>query len=81
MEQGRRQGVAGAGRPAGRRKTLFRGGFMDWLKKRAVEPSTWRGLGWVLVAAGVIPPGSVDALIGAGVALVGLVEVIRKEKA
>nr|WP_157651210.1 hypothetical protein [Dechloromonas denitrificans] len=54
---------------------------MDWLKKRAVEPSTWRGLGWVLVAAGVIPPGSVDALIGAGVALVGLVEVIRKEKA
>ena len=54
---------------------------MDWLKRRAVEPSTWRGLSWLLVAAGVISPESVDALIGAGVALAGLVEVIRKEKA
>ena len=53
---------------------------MDWLKKRAVEPSTWRGLGWVLVALGLVPVGSVDLVVSAGVALVGLVEVIRKER-
>ena len=53
---------------------------MDWLKKRAVEPSTWRGLGWVLVSVGVLPVGAVEGLAALGVALVGLVEVIRKEK-
>lgn len=54
---------------------------MDWLKERASEPSTWRGLGWLLVAVGVLPVGAVDGLAAAGVALVGVVEAIRKEKA
>lgn len=53
---------------------------MEWLKKRAVESSTWRGLGWLLVAVGVLPVGSVDMVVAAGVAVVGLVEVVRKEK-
>lgn len=53
---------------------------MDWLKKRAVEPSTWRGLGWILVAAGVLPVGAVEGLAALGVAVVGLVEVVSKEK-
>jgi len=53
---------------------------MDWVKRRIVEPSTWKGIGWVLVAAGVLPVGAVEGLVGVGVALVGLVEVIRKEK-
>lgn len=53
---------------------------MDWLKKRAVEPSTWRGLGWLLVAVGILPAGAVDAVVAAGVAVVGVVEVVRKEK-
>lgn len=53
---------------------------MGWIKARAVEPSTWKGLGWVLVAAGLIPAGSVDLVVSAGVALVGLVEMARKEK-
>lgn len=53
---------------------------MDWLKKRAVEPSTWRGLGWILVAAGVLPVGAVEGLAALGVAVVGLVEVVRSEK-
>jgi len=52
---------------------------MDWLKARAVEPSTWRGVGWVLVALGLVPVGSVELIVSAGVALVGLVEVVRKE--
>jgi hypothetical protein len=53
---------------------------MDWLKARAVEPSTWRGVGWVLVALGLVPVGSVELIVSAGVALVGIVEVVRKEK-
>lgn len=52
---------------------------MDWIKARAIEPSTWKGLGWLLVAAGVLPVGSVEAVVSLGVALVGLVEVMRKE--
>jgi hypothetical protein len=52
---------------------------MDWLKARAEEPSTWRGVGWVLVALGLVPVGSVELIVSAGVALVGIVEVVRKE--
>ena len=57
-----------------------RGWFMAWLIERAKEPSTWRGVGWLLVAAGVLPVGSVDILVSAGVVLVGAVEILRAEK-
>ena len=53
---------------------------MDWIKARVVEPSTWRGVGWLLVALGLVPVGSVELIVSAGVALVGAVEVIRREK-
>lgn len=53
---------------------------MAWIKARLVEQSTWKGLGWLLVAVGVLPVGSVDAVVAAGVAVVGLVEVVRAEK-
>ena len=53
---------------------------MDWLKNRALEPSTWRGLGWLLVAVGVLPVGAVEGIAALGVAVVGAVEVIRREK-
>lgn len=54
---------------------------MNWIKQRAVEPSTWKGAGWLLVAIGVLPVGAVEGFAAVGAALVGLVEVIRKEKA
>ena len=54
---------------------------MNWIKQRAVEPSTWKGVGWLLVAIGVLPVGAVEGFAAVGAALVGLVEVIRKEKA
>lgn len=53
---------------------------MDWLADRLVEPSTWRGVGLALVALGLVPAGSVDLIVSAGVGLVGLVEMARKEK-
>ena len=54
---------------------------MNWIKSRLVEPSTWKGAGWVLVSLGLLPVGAVEGFAAVGAALVGLVEVIRKEKA
>lgn len=54
-------------------------GFVEFLQRKAGEPSTWKGLGWVLVAVGLVPVGAVDLVVSAGVALVGLVEIIRRE--
>ncbi len=51
------------------------------LAERAKEPSTWRGVGWLLVAVGVLPSGAVEGLTALGVALVGFVEVARRENA
>lgn len=55
----------------------------DFLKNavlgRLKEASTWRGIGGLLAAAGLIAPGAVEVLVGAGVAVVGLVEVLRKD--
>lgn len=53
---------------------------MDWIKARMVEPSTWKGLGWVLVAAGLIPVGAVDVVVSLGLGVVGLVDMVRKER-
>ncbi len=53
---------------------------MNWIKRRAVEPSTWKGAGWLLLAIGVWPVGAVEWGEEVGAALVGLGEVIRREK-
>lgn len=58
---------------------LMVGAMGEWLLERAKEPSTWKGVGWLLVACGVAPVGAVDVLVSVGVAVVGLVEVARKE--
>ena len=52
----------------------------EFLRRKAKEPSTWKGLGWVLVAAGLLPVAAVDLVASGGLALVGLVEIIRREK-
>lgn len=51
---------------------------MDWLRARAKEPSTWRGLGLLLAAVGLIPAASIDVVVAAGVALAGLADVLKK---
>ncbi|TCT21200.1 hypothetical protein [Thiobaca trueperi] len=46
---------------------------MNW-KNLAREPSTWRGLIWLLTAAGVVlTPDQQAAVIAGGMALAGLV--------
>lgn len=56
------------------------GAAVGWLLRRAAEPSTWRGVGGLLVAAGLVSAGSVEALIALGMALASVVEVIRRER-
>lgn len=51
-----------------------------WFRDRAREPSTWRGVGGLVVAVGLGSAGSVDAAVSAGVAVVSLVEALRAEK-
>lgn len=52
----------------------------DWVKARAAEPSTWRGVALLLVAGGLLPVGAVDLLVSAALAVVGLVSVVKEDK-
>ncbi|MGV1035357.1 MAG: hypothetical protein ACOYBP_09120 [Microbacteriaceae bacterium] len=49
------------------------------LKARALEPSTWRGLGGLLMVFGLASAGQIDAVVAVGTALMALVEVFRRE--
>jgi len=48
-----------------------------WLLHRIKEPSTWRGLVWLLTVAGVsLRPDQVEAIVLFGMALAGLLGVL-----
>lgn len=44
------------------------------------EPSTWRGIGGLVVALGLASGVQVDAVIAVGALVMGATEVIRAEK-
>lgn len=48
-------------------------------RARLVEPSTWRGIGGLLITFGLASTGQVELVVGAGAALLSLVEVFRRE--
>lgn len=52
----------------------------EMMLRKAREPSTWKGVGWMLAAAGLVPFASVDLVVSAGVALVGLVEIVKRDR-
>lgn len=55
---------------------------MNWLMNRLKEPSTWRGLAWLLTALGVsLSPESWHYLTTAGMALAGFIGCVTTEKA
>jgi hypothetical protein len=55
---------------------------MDWIIERLGEASTWRGLVGLVTAAGVaISPELATQIIAVGVGLIGLINVVRKERA
>jgi len=54
---------------------------MRWMLERLQEPSTWRGLVWLLTAAGVaVSPDLAEKIAVAGMAVAGLLGVVLKER-
>ena len=54
---------------------------MEYIIARLSEPSTWRGIVWLITAFGVaIDPAQQEGIIAFGMALAGLVGVFTKEK-
>jgi uncharacterized membrane protein len=52
-----------------------------YLIERLKEASTWRGLTALLTAVGVtLSPEQTNAIVGAGLALIGLLGVFTKDK-
>jgi len=55
---------------------------MNWLLNRLREPSTWRGLVWMLTALGVsLSPEAWAHITTIGMAAAGLIGVLTREKA
>jgi hypothetical protein len=53
---------------------------MEWIVARLNEASTWRGIIALISAAGVaLSPDQGVAIVTAGVALAGVINVFRKE--
>jgi len=53
----------------------------SFIINRLREMSTWKGLVMVLSALGVtLSPDQIQAIIAAGLALVGVIDVFRKER-
>jgi len=54
---------------------------LDYTLDRLAEASTWRGLVFVASAAGMaVDPDKAAAIASAGMALVGAINIFRKEK-
>jgi hypothetical protein len=54
---------------------------MKWLLARLKEPSTWRGLVWVLTVCGVLlTPEQAEAIMLAGMAVAGLLGVFLADE-
>jgi hypothetical protein len=55
---------------------------MNWLIARLYEPSSWRGIILLLTVCGMkLEPDQQEAIIAAGLAIVGLLGVFTKDKA
>ena len=55
---------------------------MNWFLDRMKEQSTWRGIVLLVTAFGVkLDPERGEAIIALGLAIVGLINVIRKDRA
>jgi hypothetical protein len=53
---------------------------LDWILSRLSENSTWRGIILVATAAGAtLNPELWEAIVAAGLAIVGLINIVRKD--
>ena len=55
--------------------------FLTYILGRLSEPSTWRGIIWIVTALGLaLSPEQKEAIVTAGMAIAGVVGVFTKEK-
>jgi len=56
--------------------------MLDYILERFNETSTWRGIISLITGLGVkLRPDLAESIISAGLALMGVINVVRKEKA
>ena len=54
---------------------------MSKLWEKLKEASTWRGIVWIITAGGVVLSDlQIEAIISAGMALTGLIDVFKRDK-
>ena len=54
---------------------------IEWIKARLSEPSTYRGLTWLLTAVGItVNPPLAAAIAAIGMAAVGLIDAVKKDE-
>ena len=52
----------------------------DWLKDRAGEPSTYRGVAGLLMAFGiVITPAHFEMVLSAGITIISFINIFKKD--
>lgn len=52
-----------------------------WILRQLKQPSTWRGITWLLTIVGIgLNPEQIEAVAVAGMAVVGLIEVLINEE-
>ena len=55
--------------------------LLNWLMDRGNEPSTWRGLTWILTAVGItINPPLAAAIAAVGMAAVGIIDALKADE-
>lgn len=55
---------------------------MDWILARLKEPSTWKGLAALLGSIGIaVSPDLILQIGSAAIAVIGIIEMLRKETA
>lgn len=54
--------------------------FIEILRRKLREPSTWSGIGKAVIAAGLASEPMANAIITAGLAIWAAVDVIRRER-
>ena len=54
---------------------------MKWIKDRLKERSTWKGAVWLITACGIaLTPEQTEAIITAGLAIAGVLDVFLADK-
>lgn len=53
---------------------------LNWLRARAAEPSTWRGIAAGLMALGIaVDPEQVNAILTLGLIIISAIDVVKKD--